>query len=213
MNTFLTVYLVLAVVGSSAFVLGSVRGQHKRGSALPTPDDTWIEAADPFDNSEPADVRTAAAIALRRVMPLLDERGIRLTVAIRAGLLVQEPGHRLADVLERILIALVRNDGSHMVLSAAPRGGQVAVRVSNDARAANVEALQAQVRSLSEEVALRGGALDLDVAPQEGVSVVLRVARFNGQPTLERAPHQGESRPQGEAQDRIQPVTANTELV
>ncbi len=177
------------------------------------PDDTWIEAADPFDNSEPADVRTAAAIALRRVMPLLDERGIRLTVAIRAGLLVQEPGHRLADVLERMLIALVRNDGSHMVLSAAPRGGQVAVRVSNDARAANVEALQAQVRSLSEEVALRGGALDLDVASQQGISVVLRVARYNGQSSSEPTPNEAEPRPPSQPQARIQPVTANTELV
>jgi hypothetical protein len=211
MNTFLTIYLVLAVVGSSAFVLGSMRGRHKRGPALPMPDDTWIEAADPFDNSEPADVRTAAAVALRRVMPLLDERGIRLTVAIRAGLLVQEPGHRLADVLERMLIALVRNDGSHMVVSAAPRGGQVAVWVSNDARAANVQALRAQVRSLSEEVALRGGSLDLDVAPQQGVSVVLRVARYNGQSSSEPTPNEAEPRPPSQPQARIQP--AHTELV
>ncbi len=107
MNTFVAIYLLCAAIGSAALVLSSMRRRAERASvpAPPSPEEAWIEAADPFDNTEPADVRAAAAVALRRVMPLLTERAIRLTVAMRAGLLVQEPGFRVADLVERMVIA------------------------------------------------------------------------------------------------------------
>jgi len=205
MNSFLSIYLLCAVIGSTAFVLLSVRHRAARKPAPPpaSADAAWIDAADPFDNTAPADVRAAAAVALRRIMPVLGDKAIRLTVAMRPGLLVQEPGHRVADLVERMVTALIRNSGSHIVLSAAPRGGQVAICVSNDTPTTNLSTLRAQVRPLTEEVALRGGALEVAVTSGQGASLVLRMARYNGEATL--TPSNAPAHPELRARPELQP--------
>jgi hypothetical protein len=178
MQTILTLYVVVAVIGSAVFLLVGIR--ERRRQALENwpipPDDTGRRRAEPFDGSQPADVGSAASVALNRIVPQLRDRGVWLDVAIRPGLLVRETGHNLADALEQMLIAMTGAGNRRVLLSAAPHGSQVAITVTNDARSADLGTLRNTTETLAAQMALRGSSLDADIVPDQGTSMVLRLA-------------------------------------
>jgi hypothetical protein len=177
MQTIITIYVLVASLGSAVFLFAGLRGYRRHARDLwPMPLDDIRRDNGPFDGDQPADVGSACSVALNRVMPRLRDRGVWLDVAVRPGLLVRETGHNLADVLEQMLIAMTGGSNQRVLLSAAPHGGQIAITVTNDAPQADVPTLQGAVRDLSARLALRGASLDASAVPDQGASMVLRVA-------------------------------------
>jgi signal transduction histidine kinase len=65
---------------------------------------------------------------------------------------------------------------SHILLTVARRGDHIDIAITDDMPGADADMRRAGVRSLMERVALRGGALDVDVRPAEGTTMTLRLA-------------------------------------
>ena len=63
-----------------------------------------------------------------------------------------------------------------LLLTAAARGDRVYISLSDDMLNANPAIRQSQVRNLTERVAMRGGALDINVRPDEGTTTTVRLA-------------------------------------
>jgi hypothetical protein len=86
-------------------------------------------------------------------------------------------GHALTDMLEELLaIALRAAPASQLLLTAAPRGDQVDISVTDDMPVADAALRQGQMRSLAEQVAARGEALTVSVRSGEGTTMTLRLA-------------------------------------
>jgi signal transduction histidine kinase len=80
-------------------------------------------------------------------------------------------------MLEELLTLGIHGSASGMLLlTASIRGDRIYISVSDDMPGADVATLQARARGLAERVALRGGALDLVVRPDEGTTMTLRLA-------------------------------------
>ena len=63
-----------------------------------------------------------------------------------------------------------------MLLTASAQGDRVCISVTDDIPNADPAVRRAGMRGLMERVALRGGALDVDVRPAEGTTMTLRLS-------------------------------------
>ena len=60
-------------------------------------------------------------------------------------------------------------------MTAATRGDGIYVGITDDMPGANITVRMGSVRSLIQRIAMRGGALDVDVRPNEGATLTLRL--------------------------------------
>lgn len=134
-------------------------------------------AADTTAGHPLGDVAEAIDIALKRLMPVVISQSVRVDVAARKGLMVRMHAPALADLLEELLASVIHSaPASMLLLTAAARGDRVYISLSDDMPNADPAIRQSQVRNLTERVAMRGGALDINVCPDEGTTTTLRLA-------------------------------------
>ena len=81
------------------------------------------------------------------------------------------------ELLEEMLTAVVHAAPvSRILLTAAADGANISISMSDDIPNADQEVRRASVRGLMKRVAMRGGALDVDVQPGEGTTMTLRLS-------------------------------------
>ena len=182
--TIWTTYACAALVASGVFIFAGwhsrkIVGQAsaRRGYDIPN-DPLWTEAEpDLTEDNAQADAGAALRLVLKRLAPLLASHSIQMEVAISSGLLVRMRGAVLADLLEEVLVVTLHAvPASRLLLTTAARGEHVAISITDDVPGANPDVRRAGMRALIERVAMRGGALDVDVRPNEGTTTTLRFA-------------------------------------
>jgi len=177
-------YFVVAVVASGIFLVAGWRSKQAHGftaarvgHGLPL-DPLWDEAE--VDLSEPhtqADAGAALRLALKRLGPVMANHSVQAEVAAAFGLRVRMRVAVLADLLEEMLAATIHAaPASRILLTAAPQGEHVIICVTDDSPHADEDVRRAGVRGLMERVAMRGGALDVQVRPNEGTTMTLRLS-------------------------------------
>jgi hypothetical protein len=144
-----------------------------------SPYDALLNGAeiDPSGTGLQADAGAALRVALKRLAPLMAKLSVQADIAASFGLMVRMRGAALADLLEEMLAAVIHAAPvSRILLTAAVHGGSVAISITDDIPNANLDLRRAGVRGLMERVAVRGGALDVDVRPAEGTTMTLRLS-------------------------------------
>lgn len=175
-------YFLAAVAASGIFVAAGWRSKHSRNMAgvhgrhgLPF-DPLWGDA-DTAASEAHADVDTAIRLVLERLAPMMASRSVQADIASPSGLLVCMRSAALADLLEELLAAAIHGaPASRLLLTAEAFGDRVNVNVTDDMPGADLALRQGSVRGLTERVAMRGGALDVNVCPAEGTTMTLRLA-------------------------------------
>jgi hypothetical protein len=182
--TFGMAYFLVALLASGIFIAAGWRNHARRSvvaaagrHGLPT-DPLWGEEDIDINASrDDADVGAAMRLALKRLAPLLASQSVLAEVAITSGLSVRMRGAPLVDLLEELLTAAIQSaPASRLLLTAARHGDRVYVGITDDMPGVDSAARLGSVRGLKERVALRGGALDVNVRPAEGTTMTLRLA-------------------------------------
>jgi hypothetical protein len=177
-------YFVGAAAASVVFLVAGWRSKQaqgftsaRSGQALPY-DPLWNEAdIDPSESKPQADAGAALRLALKRLAPVMANRSVQADVAASFGLLVRMRAAALADLLEEMLAAAVHAaPASRILLTAGAQGGSIAICITDDIPNADPHVRKACVRGLMERVAMRGGALDVHVRPDEGTTMTLRLS-------------------------------------
>lgn len=192
-------YILTAVIASGIFIVAGWRTKPAPGAApnrrsYDRPVDAlWNDAEIDLSASQPlADVGAAMRLALKRLAPVLTSRCVQAEIAAPSGLLVRMRGAALTDLLEELLAAAIHGaPASRLLLTAATRGDGIYVGITDDMPGADRTVRMGSVRGLIQRIAMRGGALDVDVRPNEGATLTLRLpaASEHGQParTLPKA--------------------------
>jgi len=177
-------YFVAAAAASVVFLIAGWRSKQahgftstRSGQGLPY-DPLWDESEiDPSDSIPMADAGAALRLALKRLAPVMANLSVQADVAASFGLLVRMRGAALADLLEEMLAAAIHAaPASRILLTASAHGARVSICITDDVPNADADVRRAGVRSLKERVASRGGALDVDVRPDEGTTMTLRLS-------------------------------------
>jgi len=178
------VYLLAAMAASGLFVLAGWQSKRARSFAaakgwqgLPF-DPLWNEAEPEINASGTfADVSVAIRLALKRLAPVMVSRSVQAEIACPPGLLVQMRSAAFADLVEELLSAAIHDaPASRLLLTATAYGEHIHVTITDDMPGADPASRTGRVRGLIERVALRGGALSVNVRPAEGTSMTLRLA-------------------------------------
>lgn len=177
-------YLLAAAVVSGMVIATGWRSRRVHGLAaahgrhgLPN-DPLWGDPEIDVNASEAwTDVGGAIRLALKRLAPVMTSQSVKVDVAAPSGLLGRMRGAVLADILEELLTAAVHGaPDSRLLLTAAIHGDRIHIGVTDDVPGADPAIRAASMRGLMERVALRGGSLDIDVRPDEGTTMTLRLA-------------------------------------
>lgn len=124
-----------------------------------------------------ADAGAMVRLALKRLAPVLASQSVQAEVAAPQGLMVRMRGAALADLLEDLLAAAIHSaPASRILLTATAHGDHVEIAVVDDMPGTDPAMRMGRVRGLMERVAMRGGALDVDVRPAEGTTMTLRLS-------------------------------------
>ncbi len=181
-TTWLT-YLLAAAAASSVFILAGRRS--KQASIAPDQGSGGIPAGAPWNEPDidpgtgqaQADVGDAIRVALKRLDSVMASRSVQAEIAAPSGLLVRMRAPALTDLLEELLTAAIHAaPACSLLLTATRRGDRIYIGVTDDMPGANPAVRVGSIRGLMERVAMRGGALDVDVRPMEGTSMTLRFA-------------------------------------
>lgn len=182
MQIFWLAYPIAAVAASALFAAAGWRSRHMSGVppirvngveelSYPQPDAVGPEL------QPMGDVAEAIHIALKRLAPVIVGNAAQLEVAAPVGLLVRMRGPILADLLEELLASALHSaPASRLLLTAVCHGDRIYICLSDDVPGADVSVRQSALRGVAARVALRGGALDVRVLPDEGTTMTLRVA-------------------------------------
>jgi glucose-6-phosphate-specific signal transduction histidine kinase len=104
-------------------------------------------------------------------------QSVQADIAVPFGLSVRMRSAALADLLEDLLAAAIHSaPASRLLMTAATHGDYVHIGITDDMPGADPAVRQGSVRGLMERVALRGGALDINVRVNEGTTMTLRLA-------------------------------------
>jgi signal transduction histidine kinase len=115
-------------------------------------------------------------LALKRLAPLMANLSVQADIAASFGLMVRMRGAALVELLEEMLTVVVHAAPvSRILLTAAADGPNISISMSDDIPNADQDVRRASVRGLMKRVAMRGGALDVDVHPGEGTTMTLRL--------------------------------------
>ncbi|MDR3532762.1 MAG: hypothetical protein P4L90_19685 [Rhodopila sp.] len=177
-------YCLAAAAASVAFVAAGWRSGQPLGVAAAEAypglviDPLWGETdIDLSASQSQADAGAAIRLALKRLAPVMASRSVQAEVAAPSGLLVRMRGAALAELLEEMLATAIHSaPASRLLLTAVSRGDHIHVGITDDMPGADQAVRLGSVRGLKERVAMRGGALDLDVRPSEGTTMTLRLA-------------------------------------
>jgi hypothetical protein len=197
-------YLLAAIAASGIFVVAGRRSRRALnlasapgGLALPF-DPLWGEPEMDVASSQ-ADVAGAIRLALKRLGPIMASKSVQAEVAAAPGLLVRMRGAALADLLEEMVASAIHNaPASRLLVTAATYGDRIYVGVTDDMPGGDATVRISAIRGLMERVAMRGGALDVDVRPAEGTTMTLRLATALAGEKKDKAlpePAQGASSP------------------
>ena len=177
-------YFIAAVAASGVFIAAGWRSKqvvelaasHTRGGRPDHP--LWAKHDAAFEETSlQADAGLALRLVVKRLAPVMASQSVQAEVAASPGLLVRMRGGALADLLEELLAAAIHGaPASRILLAAAANGDRIHVSISDDMPGADAEVRKAGVRGIMQRVALRGGALDLDVRPSEGTTMTMRLA-------------------------------------
>jgi hypothetical protein len=178
------IYFIAAVAASGLFITAGWRSKRTRAMAMAQgrpgiPNDPLWGDVDIDVNTldSRTDVAGAIRLALKRLAPLMTSQSVQVDVAAPSGLFGCMRAAMLTDLLEELLDAAVHAaPGSRLLLTAAMHGDRIYVGIMDDMPGADPEARMSGIRNLIERVALRGGALDIDVRPAEGTMMTLRLA-------------------------------------
>jgi hypothetical protein len=178
------IYFLAAAAASVVFLFAGWRSKQAHGFTAAraghgSPYDPFWNAAeiDPSETTLQADAGAALQLALKRLAPLMANLSVQADVAASFGLMVRMRGAALADLLEEMLAAVIHAAPlSRILLTAAAHGGSVSISITDDIPNADQDLRRAGVRGLMQRVAMRGGALDVDVRPDEGTTMTLRLS-------------------------------------
>ena len=124
-------------------------------------------------------------LALKRLTPVLWNHSVQAEIAAPFGLLVRLRSSALTDLLEDLLGAAIQSaPASRLLFTATRQGDGIYVGITDDMPSADITVRMESVRSLKQRVAMRGGALHVDVRPNEGATLTLRLPALvaQGQP-------------------------------
>ncbi len=173
-------YIGVAVAASVLFAAAGWRSRqtfHTSAGSVDNLLDMSKSSADISADQPLGDVAEAIHVALKRLMPVITSQSVRVDVAARQGLMVRMRPPALADLMEELLASVIHSaPASMLLLTAAARGDRVCISLSDDMPNADPASRQSQVRNLTERVAMRGGALDINVRPSEGTTTTVRLA-------------------------------------
>jgi hypothetical protein len=176
-------YIVAAVVASGIFVAAGWRSMAPprlasvgASNGFPA-DPLWDEPEIDLSASQSsADAGAAMRLALKRLIPVLRNHAVQAEIALPAGLMVRMRGASLTDLLEDLLRAAIQSaPASRMLLTAGGRGDGIYICITDDMLSSDLTVRMESVRSLKQRVAMRGGALQVDVRPREGTTLTLRL--------------------------------------
>jgi hypothetical protein len=193
------IYFLAAAATFVVFLVAGWRGKRAHGFTAARAghglsyDPVWNDAEIDLSETKPqADAAAALRLALKRLAPLMANLSVQADVAASFGLLVRMRGVALADLLEEMLAAVIHAAPvSRILLTAAAHGSSVSISITDDIPNADQDLRRAGVRSLMERVAMRGGALDVDVRPDEGTTMTLRLSSGSE----DRSPGESANRP------------------
>jgi hypothetical protein len=177
-------YFLAAVAASGVFIVAGWRSRQARTLAatqgwqgLPI-DPLWGEEVVSNNASEAqADVGVAIRLVLKRLVPVMASQSVQADIAVPFGLSVRMRSAALADLLEDLLAAAIHSaPASRLLMTAATHGDFVHIGITDDMPGADPAVRQGSVRGLMERVALRGGAIDINVRVNEGTTMTLRLA-------------------------------------
>ncbi len=121
-------------------------------------------------------------LALKRLTPVLWNHSVQAEIAAPFGLIVQMRSSALTDLLEDLLGAAIQSAPvSRLLLTATRQGDDIYVGITDDMLSADITVRMESVRILKQRVAMRGGALHVDVRPNEGATLTLRLPALVGQ--------------------------------
>jgi hypothetical protein len=198
-------YFIAAVVASGIFVVAGWRSKQTRSLAaarswhgLP-PDPLWGEEETHFDPLDMhADVGAAIRLVLKRLAPVMASQSVQADIASPPGLRVRMKAAALAELLEELLAAAIHcAPASRLLMTATTHGDLVHIGVTDDMPGADTAVRQGSVRGLTGRVAMRGGALDVNVRPAEGTTMTLRLAAVTEDDDLPFEPALGMAAMQG----------------
>lgn len=177
MQTVWMAYLAAAAASSIPFLVAAWRGRGTSDIRFSRFESTASPIEPVQTGRQPlGDAAEAIHISLKRLAPVITNRSVRIDVAARPGLLVRMRGPVLADLMEELIAAVLHSaPASALLLTASPRGDRIYISLTDDVPGADPLLRQAMLRGVSERAALRGGALDVHVRPDEGTTVTLRV--------------------------------------
>lgn len=124
----------------------------------------------------PGDVAAAVRVALGRIAPLMTRAFVRMEMAVPPGLVARMRDATLCDMIEEVLTAAIHAaPTSRLLLTACAQGDHIEIGVTDDLPNADQAYRLAQIRTLHERVALRGGTLHVTARATEGTTIAIRL--------------------------------------
>lgn len=101
---------------------------------------------------------------------------VRADIAVPPGLVARMRDAALSDMVEELLTATIHAaPTSRLLLTACAVGDYIEIAVTDDLPNADQAFRQAQIRTLHERVAVRGGTLHVTARPAEGTTIAMRL--------------------------------------
>lgn len=177
MITIWIIYFLAAAVASVVFLFAGWQSKQPHGFSPVRDGHQQPAEIDLSETTLQADAGAALRLVLKRLAPLMANLSIQAEIAASFGLMVQMRGAALAELLEEMLTVVVHAAPvSRILLTAAADGANISISMSDDIPNADQDVRRASVRDLMKRVAMRGGALDVDVQPGEGTTMTLRLS-------------------------------------
>ncbi len=127
------------------------------------------------------DVSTTVYLALARLASVIARQSVKIDVAVRPGLRVRMRSPLLADVLEELVtLAVQAAPASQVLLTAVEDGDHVDIGITDDMPGGDAANRLGRIATLIERLRLRGDSLKVDVRPNEGTTMTLRLAGSTG---------------------------------
>ena len=127
------------------------------------------------------DVAAAIYLALARLAPVIARQCVKIDVAVHPGLHVRTQNPLLADILEEfVTVALQAAPASRLLLTAVADGDRVHIGISDDMPGGDAAIRLGRLGSLTRRLKLKGDFVVVDVRPNEGTTMTLRLAGSGG---------------------------------